>query len=524
MTRSGRGAVGLARSTSCSSTHWIVALLVAVPVLVVAIVGLPLFQDGSSYLLELMTSQSAVRHHRYSVLFVQAPSIVALRLSALADLDPRSALTVVRGIFSFSYAILPFFALAWSWLLVRQRDPAIMIWPVASILLLNVVNFSGVSEILLATQLAFPLMLAASQQQPTRFTNATILVLAPIILLLHALVAVLYVGLACGMVLRARRLSARDASRAWILAVVFGGAALVRLVLDAWFATDYERGMWGGSALVDYFLARFETAFFLASATAGVLWFGCRRQGLERAVVVVSIGLIALTSGTALHNLSRMRSFDEHPVPVLALLGVTLIAMAVHALRRPAGTQQSSSADRAVLVLLWSAAAAVITRYLLLESFPLKTGATVLIAAVLLVLAALDSARDHPSFDVRPRELFVLNAAAVFAALVLCKAAIWDAATTRLAHGLAASAAACVEIDDTSMDWVRRSPGAILNNWSLPTLGLVSAPVRPHVLLLEDGDCERFARSGEIVVDPWTVLVPRQLPFAFGKHPDARDE
>ena len=76
--------------------HWIVALLVVVPLLVVAAVGLPLFQDGSSYLVELMTSQSAVRHHRYSVLLVQAPSIVALKLSATADLDPRSALTVVR--------------------------------------------------------------------------------------------------------------------------------------------------------------------------------------------------------------------------------------------------------------------------------------------------------------------------------------------------------------------------------------------------------------------------------------------
>jgi hypothetical protein len=81
-----------------------------------------------------------------------------------------------------------------------------------------------------------------------------------------------------------------------------------------------------------------------------------------------------------------------------------------------------------------------------------------------------------------------------------------------------------VEIDDASMDWVRRSPGAILNNWSLPTLGLVHASMQPPVLLLEHGDCERFARSGEIAVDPWTVLVPRQLPFVFGKLPDARNE
>ena len=249
--------------------HRIAALLVVVPLLVAAVAGLPLFQDGSSYLLELMTSQSAVRHHRYSVLLLQAPSIVALKLSALADLDPRSALTVVRGIFSFSYAILPFVALAWSWLLVRRRDPAMMIWPVATILLLNVVNFSGVSEILLATQLGFPLLLAASEPRPSKFTSITIITLVPVILLLHALVTLLFAGLACGMLLRARRLNDGDVTRARILAVMFGGAALVRLVLDAWLATDYERGMWGGSALVDYFLAGFETAFLLVKRDSG---------------------------------------------------------------------------------------------------------------------------------------------------------------------------------------------------------------------------------------------------------------
>ena len=183
-----------------------------------------------------------------------------------------------------------------------------------------------------------------------------------------------------------------------------------------------------------------------------------------------------------------------------------------------------SSADRAVLLLLWSAAGALMTRYALLESFPLKTGATTLIGAILLVLAAIDSMREHASADMRRKALFVLNAAAVFAVLVLSKAAIWTAANTKLAYTAASTATACVGIDDVSMDWVRRSPGSILNNWSLPTLYLVGVRERPAGLLLEAGDCERFVHSGEIVVDPWTVLTPRQLPFVFGENPDARHE
>jgi hypothetical protein len=500
-----------------------VTLLVAIPLLIVAIVGLPLFQDGSSYLLELMTSHSAIRHHRYAVLLVQAPSIVALKLSALAGLDPRSALHVVRAVFNVSHAILPLVALAWSWLLVRERDPAMMIWAAAPILMLNVVNFSAVSEILLATQLAFPLLLAASLERPTRFANATILLLTSIILLLHALVAVLFMGLACGMALRARRLDA-PVRRAWNLAALFAGAAVARLVLDAWLSTDYEKSMWGGALLVDYFSAGFETACFLVIAMGSVLWFGFRRQALQRVVVVVSMGLTALTFGMALRNLNEVREFDEQPILLLALFGVTLIAMMVHAICRPAVTQPMSTADRAVFVLLWSAAGGIITRYALLESFPLKTGATILIGAVLLALAAIDSMRDHPPAEERRRARFVLNAAAIFAVLVLSKAAVWAAANTKLAQTAASSATACVEIDDVSMDWVRRSPGSILNNWSLPTLYLVSARERPAGLLLEAGDCERFAQSGEIVVDPWTVLTPRQLPFVFGGNPDARHD
>lgn len=505
------------------STHWIVALLVAVPLLVAGSVGLPLFQDGSSYLLELMTSHSAVRHHRYSVLLVQAPAIVALKLSALVDLDPRATLAIVRRVFSFSYAILPLVALGWSWLLARKRDPAMLLWPAVSILLLNVVNFSAVSEILLATQLALPLMLAASQQQPSKFAVATVLVLVPVILLLHALVAVLFAGLAGGMALRARQLNGPEAARAWLYAALFSGAAFIRVLLDAGFATSYERNMWVGPALVDYFLMNFETACLLFVATGSALWFAWRRASIERVIVAVSIGLTALMTWTALRNLAGLRALGEQPAALIALLATVPIAMLALVLRG-GGARRTSLADRALLVLLWSAAGAIIARYALLDSFPLKTGATALIAAGLLVFAASDSLRDRLPDDLRRRKLFALHAGAVFAVLALSKAAIWDAATTRLTRELAARTAACAEIDDASMDWVRRSPGAILNNWSLPTLSLVSATTLPPVLLLEAGDCERFARSGEIVVDPWTVLTPRQLPFAFGAARDAYGE
>jgi hypothetical protein len=503
--------------------QWKVAGLVLIPLLVVAVVGLPLFQDGSSYLLELMTSRSAVRHHRYAVLLLQAPAIAALELSGRAGIDPRTVLPVVSALFRISYALVPFVALAWCWLLVRKHGPGLMLWPATTVLLLNVVNFSGVSEILAATQLAFALLFAAAEPRPTRFGGTTLLVLTPLILMLHALAALLFIGLACGMALHARRLDSR-AGRAWALAGAFAFAACVRLALDAWISTDYERGMWTGQALGDYFSAGLETACFLAAATASALWFAASRNGSGRLVTGVSVVLVAVNLALAVQNLTKLIRADEQPLVLLVLIGGAALAMASLAWRAPGVTAQIALADRAVLALPWSAACALMARYTLLGSFPLKTGATVVIAAALIVLAALDAVRDHAPAETQRRGAFVVNAAAVFAVLVLAKAAIWDAANARLEQTLATSTTDCVETSDPSMNWVRRSPGAILNNWSLPSLALVGAPRHPVVLVLEAGDCARFALEGEVVVDPWTVLTRRQLPFVFGTDRVARRE
>jgi hypothetical protein len=457
----------------------VVAVLVAVPLVIAAAVGLPLFQDGSSYLLELMVSQSAVRHHRYAVLLIQAPSILALRLSDLAGLDPRSALQLVGAVFRLSYAAVPFVALAWSWLLVRRRETGHLLWAATPILLLNAINFSAVSEILLAMQLSCPLMLAAYQRNPTRSDIATIVILTPIIFLLHALVPLLLLGLATGMLIRAGRVAAvRPLSLP--LAATFASMAVLRLVLDAWLLTDYERNMLEAAQLAGYFSTRFENAAFLAVATSAALWF----------------------------------AFGRRAEPTTAAAGTLGV--------RPPTDIRLSFADKVALLLPWLAALAVVAGFATLDHFPLKTGTTVVIAAVLFACAGYDTTRDLQPLDVRRRSAFVLSAAGVFALIVLCKAVTWHGATSRLGASLAASGLPCIEIDDPSMHWLRQPPDTILDNWSLPSLVLVSTTLERPALLLQAGDCARFAQNGEIVVDPWTVLPARALPFVFGSEPAGR--
>jgi hypothetical protein len=448
--------------------------LVLVPLLLAAAVRLPLFQDGSSYLLELMTSNAAVRHHRHAVLLIQAPSIIGLWLAEAARMDPPAVLRLVGALFNLSYAVVPVIAVAWSWIIVRRRDPALMIWAATPILLLNAVNFSWVSELLLAMQLSCPLMLAAYQSRRTTCDMVTVAILTPIVVMLHALVSVLFIGMAIGMAIRAVRLVALRRSSLMLLGV-FLAAAAIRLLLDAWLLTDYERSMLEGPQLTGYFSARIENVAFLVVSAAVTLWF----------------------------------AFSRHPNGSIKALGTAEAGLPsnLHVTR----------ADRTGLILLWIATLAVVAKFMDLPYFPLKTGLTVIIAAVLIGFAAFDSTRNHGTSDVQRRRLLVINAAAIFAIVLISKAAIWHAANTRLNETLTATGKECVEIDDPSLDWLRDSPNTILNNWSLPSLVLVSPPRSNRALLLKAGDCARYTRTGEIVVDPWTVLPRPSLPFVFGE-------
>ena len=57
-----------------------IALAVLLGGCVSTLANLPLFQDGASYVFEMMFGGSAIRHDRLGAYAVQAPSIVAFRL------------------------------------------------------------------------------------------------------------------------------------------------------------------------------------------------------------------------------------------------------------------------------------------------------------------------------------------------------------------------------------------------------------------------------------------------------------
>jgi hypothetical protein len=165
-----------------------------------ALVNLQLFQDGGSYLFEILQMKSAaIRHNRYSVVLIQLPTIFSIKVLGKFFGGVNDHLSIIRIIFSLSYALVPFLSLLLCWLIIRKRNEGLFVWAILIILFINLVNFSGVSELLMSLQLSCPLMLASILIPRTRFFWLLTIILLPFIFFLHPLVAVLFITMAIGI-------------------------------------------------------------------------------------------------------------------------------------------------------------------------------------------------------------------------------------------------------------------------------------------------------------------------------------
>jgi hypothetical protein len=423
-----------------------------------AVVGLPLFQDGSSYLFELLVTGSAVRHHRLSALLVQLPARLVAELLAAAPIDVGHRLRWVRAVFALSYATVPLSALALSWLVVRRRNPAMIVWPALIILFVNLVNFSWVSELWIAIQLCCPLLLASIVAPGTRGERLLAFALLPFVLLLHPLIALVLLVMAAGTAFVAsrdpeRRRAGRES------AVLYLAAAVVRVLVSPLVLDPHETAFLETGQMTEYlFAASWPTVLLLASA--------------------VVIGIVCW----------RGRAVRDARRPYLACM-----------------------------VLAPSAAAVLLSYYALgARGVPLKTGLAVFAAALLMLLAALDGVAPPPEPERAPRLRLTAVLASVFAVVVVGKSLMWLTSVRRLSHVLTASGRPCLERDAGELAWVRVPPHVIIDNWSLPSLALVMHDHHPGAVLLEPGDCRRLEATGMVRVDPWSVLSTRLLNQLFG--------
>lgn len=486
-------------------------LWIFVPVLfallIAAIVGLPLFQDGSSYMLEMLIDHAVVRNGRVSILLFQLPTIILIKAFLRLGADTLTTLPIVRLVFNLNYALTPFIALLLSWLVVRKKRAELLIWAALIILFVNLVNFSWVSELLIAVQFACPLLLALLQDPKSKTFWILFAVLVPFTFFLHPLVIVLYLLMAVASACISFRQPAYQRI-ARLIMTLFLLAAVTRAIYSFFTLSSYELSFVSSGEATNYFvISRVENLLFIvAAAELGFLillsqflintnnWV---RKTLFWLIALQALLLLFLTARLLFHNY-RSAAF--------LVSGIGLLVFIYFWNSRdsnPFEKMQRLYVSYTFLAL--TASSLLLAQYTLKDRiFTLKMGSDLFAVLFIMMLAIIDSGREVMSFDSLWRFRFGVALSVLFCGVILAKSMIWQTSVHRLEQTLRQTSTACTEISPASYGWLENPPYTIINNWAISSLALVIQERQPRKLLLAQNDCQLFYQSGEVQIDPWS--------------------
>jgi hypothetical protein len=441
-------------------------IYVFIPVLLAliasAIVNLQLFQDGGSYLFEILQINSAaIRHNRISVVLIQLPTIVFIKLVRRFPGGIDEHLSLIRIVFSLSYSLIPFLALLLSWLVVRKRNESLFIWAALVILFINLVNFSGVSELLISIQLSCPLMLASILISRTRFFWLLIGILLPFIFFLHPLVAVLFITMATGNIyVGYKRPEIRSAT--WRTAAILVAAGIFKLILDIYSLSTYESSFLEKKGMNEYiFDTSMENKFLLVVS------------------LILGIGILVNKNNV------RIKSIISPQRTYLFLIGLAIIA-------------------GLLLVFQYS-----------YQEFPLKTGLSMIASLAVLLMMAFDSVKKTTPSECVQRFRLVTVLAIIFSLVIASKSFVWQLSIQKLRQSILGTESPCLELDTDNFKWLNSNPYKIINTWALPSLALIEQNNHPRKLLLEEGSCKTYYESDTIKFDEWSIIPKQYITLAL---------
>jgi hypothetical protein len=428
-----------------------------------ALVGLPLYGDGTFYFFRLiMDGVPEIPNLRLAAVLPQLPAWTATHLTG--------DVTLLRHLFSLGYASLPLLSLLACWLCVKGPAPALVLFP-ALFQVANQVNLSGVSELLTSLQLAWPFVLLASLHPSRGITWVYGAALAPILLLLHPLGFLLQFSLAALAGLNARL---RTSSRlVWIgLTATFGTAGALRLLWTLLGANAYERSHGGTS----------EAAYYLSAETP------------TQALLLLLILVLALMLARALdikvgNKADRPRWGLNLGFLLLPLAGIGLGA----GLLAGEGIKLKVGAVFPICLLLMGLAAAL--------GAPLA--------------ARIRSPSAHSAMRLHWGPWFAACALAIVL-VTTAKAAAWWTATHGLINATASSGLDCIPFGPEEPYALQWPWMAIVDNWTAPMSALIFRGPWPIPLLLPKDGCLVLTETGMVRIHPWIVYPRAEIESRLG--------
>jgi len=426
---------------------------------ITAFVGLPLFQDGAWYFFKIATSGVAeLPNLRYTALLPQLPTVWAAPVVDDA--------VMLRHIFSLSYVALPVASLLGCWLLVRRRAPALMLFPLLWFLL-NLVNFSGVSELLSSLYLTWPLVLAMLLAPRRYWTRAYAGITGPMLAALHPLAFL--PALALALLAAALAWLRPRLRRAWgWLAGMLLAAGLFRLVWTAMGANSYERGRLQGDSAIRYLLT----------------------ETLGQHLLLGAVLLLGVASAAGMLARGAVRTWSLRLAQTIAWLLPAIVLLIGLEILNGEGIKLKSGLSFVVGLVLMGLASVV--------------------ALAPLLSRRVGNAGVETTLDGRARIAALI--ATCMVTLLLAKSAAWWTATRGLQNLLAEARADCITMSATEPFGLQWPWMAIIDDWATPMNALAFRPylvlqpdrgIEPVPLLLRHDRCAVARETGKVYATSW---------------------
>jgi hypothetical protein len=346
--------------------------------------------------------------------------------------------------------------------------------------LLNLVNFSGVSELLSSLYLTWPLVLAMLLARSRSWTWAYAAIAAPMLAALHPLAF-----------LPAFALALLAAALAWLrprlrwawgsLAALFLAAGSFRLAWTIMGANPYERGRLQADSAMNYLMAETLGQHLLLGA---VLFLG----------VALAAGMLARGAVRA-WSLRFSGAFAWLLPAITVLIGLEILS--------GEGIKLKSGLSFVVGLVLMGLASAVVLAPLLLG----RVGKTS-------VATALNG-----------RARIAALIATCMVTLLLAKSAAWWTATRGLQNLLAEARADCITMSASEPFGLQWPWMAIIDDWATPMNALVFRPylvlqpdrgIEPVPLLLRHDRCDVARETGKVYATSWIERDIEVVDARFG--------
>lgn len=486
-------------------------LLIGLGYGIAALVGLPLFGDGGHYFVMLaLDGTPLISQGRLGAALLQVPALIAWRLT--------DDLLLLRHAFAFGYAALPWLALCACWWLVRRRAPWLLLYPLLSLLALQI-NFSAVSELLASLVLAWPLALALCCYPGRAGTAAYALVLAPLLVLLHPLGFLVAWVLALGALALTDGGTGERAPR-WLVAWL-GLAGLVRLGWTLIGSTSYERGRLQPASAANYLLpdSNAQLALLALVALLGLLLvlaiWRARTHAARRWPTQVLRPLL-LGLGWALPLLALLIGGEfmlgtgvklKAALSVVLGLGLMVLAMFACWLQARAAARSgvgSGAGSASGQVSPDQASPGQVSPVRIRAQAPAPIASAAPLARAWTGLVAATSA--------------------AILILVLARAGAWWTATRALINLTIETEAACLRYAANTPYGLQWPWMVIIDDWAVPLNALVfraDPALGPIALLVPGAGCAQIAATGEVQFHSWLVRPFAALDARFGplRHP-----